>query len=78
MTTIDAFLSRCRSYRSRRGISTSYLSRLLFDDGKVLDALDGGADVTTRRLSRAETLLGEFERALSRPEAASELGAAHP
>lgn len=66
MTTIASFLSRCDAYRLEREISGSYLSRLLFDDGKVLEALADGADVTVRRLTRAETLLGEFERALKR------------
>lgn len=64
MTTIADFVERCRAYQARRGISGSYLSRLLFDDGKVLDALASGSDITIRRFARAEVLLGEFERAL--------------
>ena len=66
MTTVADFVERCRAYQAQRGISGSYLSRLIFDDGKVLDALAGGADITIRRLARAEVLLGEFERALVR------------
>ncbi|HQT53578.1 MAG TPA: hypothetical protein PKX06_08860 [Phenylobacterium sp.] len=83
MTTIQAFLIRCDGYRHGRGISQSYLSRLLFDDGKVIDGLRSSAcDVTTRRLQRAEVLLGEFERALSvaisSSDAVSVSAASHP
>lgn len=67
MTTTEAFLMRCDDYRERRGIALSYLSRILFDDGKTLEALRSGhAGLTVRRLARAETILREFERALAR------------
>jgi hypothetical protein len=65
MTTIDRFLVRCDAYRGRRGITTSYLSRILFDDGKTLDSLRAGtAGLTVKRLARASIVLGEFERAI--------------
>ena len=65
MTTIDRFVSRCADYRRARCISETYLSRLLFDDGKVIGSLRDGADITVRRLSRADIVLGELERALA-------------
>lgn len=67
MKPIYRFIERCDAYAERRGISRSYMSRLLFDDGKVLDAIaKGTADITHRRLQRARATLGEFERALAR------------
>ncbi|MDZ4321123.1 MAG: hypothetical protein U1A07_20175 [Phenylobacterium sp.] len=39
MTTLKSFLDRCERYRERRDIAESYLSRLLFNDGKVVGAL---------------------------------------
>lgn len=65
-TTIQRFVARCDAYSASRRIKASYLSRLLFDDGKVIEALRAGSDVTVRRLERAEILLGEFERALAK------------
>jgi hypothetical protein len=64
MTTLLAvFLGRCETYRLARGISRSYLSRLLFDDGKILGRLtDRGADISVRRLANAEDKLSGFER----------------
>lgn len=71
MTTTASFVQRCETYRARRGISRSYLSRLLFNDGKTLEGLrTGAADVTVRRLDRAATVLGELERALAAPQIA--------
>lgn len=77
MNTISRFVDRCEAYRASRRITLSYLSRLLFNDGKVIASLrDGSADVTTRRLLRAESLLGEFERALAKPDTSARVAAA--
>lgn len=64
MTTIESLLKRCDAYRARRGISDSYLSRLLFDDGKIIGALRRGSDMTSRRLERAHAELARLESAL--------------
>lgn len=64
MTTLKTFLDRCDRYRGQRGISESYLSRLLFNDGKVVGALRGGGNITLSRLDRAQAELLRLEREL--------------
>lgn len=61
MTTLNDFLQRCEGYRKRRRISPSYLSRLLFNDGKVIGALNRGGNITLARLARADAELQRLE-----------------
>lgn len=65
MTTLKSFLDRCDRYRERRDITESYLSRLLFNDGKVVGALRRGGNITLLRLDRAKVELQRLERELA-------------
>ncbi len=66
MTTTAAFLDRVDAARGLLGHSDSYLSRLIFDDGKVVGRLRAGSgSVTIARLERADLALGELLKARS-------------
>jgi hypothetical protein len=61
MTTIADFIAEADRARAKLGHSESYLSRLVFDDGKVLGRLrSGAASVTVARLDKARSTLGKL------------------
>jgi len=58
MTTIAAFIDRIDMALPALGHSESYLSRLIFDDGKVIGRLRAGTSgVTVARLEKASAAL---------------------
>ncbi|USQ97273.1 hypothetical protein [Caulobacter sp. RL271] len=60
---IETFIQRCDAVASRRGISRSRVSTLIFNDGKKLDFLADGRDIGVRTLAVAEEKLVELEKA---------------
>lgn len=67
---ISDFITRCDAYCANRKppLSRSRLSTLLFNDGKRIDAIVGGAEVGHRRLTQAGADLATLESALSSAE----------
>lgn len=53
MTLLDSLLSVSRVFCEARSVSFARASTLVFADGKVLSRLEGGRDLTTRRLEGA-------------------------
>ena len=53
MRLIDALLSIASTYEGATGLSASRVSTIVFNDGKILDRLRTGADITVGRAERA-------------------------
>jgi hypothetical protein len=53
MTLRDQIITLALAYAKARGLSVSRTSTLCFGDGRLVTALQGGADLTTRRYERA-------------------------
>jgi hypothetical protein len=53
MSGIDQLLKLARRYAELKGVPLSTVSSRVFDDGKKLAALEGGADINVKRLERA-------------------------
>lgn len=61
MTTLDDFIAQVDASLAVLGHSESYLSRLVFDDGKVIGRLRAGlSGVTVARLDRAKLALAHL------------------
>lgn len=59
MTLVDRLLTVASTYAEARGLSMSRVSTLIFGDGKVLDRLAKGRDVTTGRFEGAMQWLSD-------------------
>ena len=59
MTLVDRLLTVSSTYAEARGLSMSRVSTLIFGDGKVLDRLANGRDVTTGRFEGAMQWLSD-------------------
>lgn len=53
MSSINHLLMLAEAYGAGRSLSASRVSTLVFNDGKVIDRLAAGADITVGRLERA-------------------------
>lgn len=53
MNLIDQLLTVCGAYTEARGLSRSRVSTIVFNDGKIIDRLLGGTDITVGRLETA-------------------------
>ena len=53
MDSIDSLLKVARAYAVLADVSLTTVSSRAFDDGKKLGAIEAGADIQVRRLSRA-------------------------
>jgi hypothetical protein len=53
MAGIEELLAVARKYAELEGVSLTTVSSRAFDDGKKLNAIEGGADIQVRRLDRA-------------------------
>ncbi len=53
MTQIEQILSLAKAYAASTGVELSTVSSRVFADGKKLAALEGGADIQTRRAEQA-------------------------
>lgn len=65
MSGIDQLLKVARRYAELKDVPLSTVSSRVFDDGKKLSALEGGADINVKRLEKA---LGWFSENLSGDE----------
>jgi len=63
-------IARCDAYSEAAGLSRSRVSTLVLNDGKRLQALKDGADITTRRLEAAHGRLDRLFADLERRKAA--------
>lgn len=63
LPTLPQFLARCDAYGKAKGLSRATVSTHLLNDGKRLQAIADGADMTTGRLVRSIAKLAEMERA---------------
>lgn len=75
MTLLDSLLAVARAFCEARKLSVARTSTLVFADGKVLSRLEGGCDLTTRRLENAMQWFSdnwpsgaEWPPAVARPE----------
>lgn len=72
MTTLDDFIAQVDAALAVLGHSESYLSRLVFDDGKVIGRLRAGVSgVTVARLERARSSLAQLLSAAEQKRAAA-------
>lgn len=53
MTLKDHLVKVATTYAAEKGLSLSRVSTIVFGDGKVLDRLQGSADLTTSRFEGA-------------------------
>lgn len=61
MTSLSQFLARCEAYGTATGLGRARVSTLVLNDGKRLQALHAGADMTTGRLERSNAKLAALE-----------------
>ena len=72
MTTLNEFMAQVDAALAVLGHSESYLSRLVFDDGKVIGRLRTGVSgVTVARLDRAKLALTQLVVAAEEKQAAA-------
>lgn len=53
MQTIESLLAVARAYAAGAGVELKTVSSRVFDDGKVLDRVANGGDVSGRRIDKA-------------------------
>ena len=70
---LQTFIRRCDAYCARRqpALSRARLSTILFNDGKRLDAIQGGSDIGHRRLLQADADLAALEATFDSEKAAA-------
>lgn len=67
---IDALLGRLAAYATARGISVSRVATLVLGNGTEFTRIEGGGDIGSRKILRANRKLDALEKAAAAAEAA--------